>query len=64
MEIEYFASSTGNNPILRFLKKILDKSHVNQILYDIELLIKTDIGQLIKTQDVKKLKESNMTFGN
>lgn len=54
MEIEYYTSATGNSPILKFLRKISDKNHVKQILYDIELLAKTDIGQLIKTRDVKK----------
>jgi phage-related protein len=56
MEIEYYISSSGNSPILKFLRKISDKNHVKQILYDIELLARTDIGQLIKTQDVKKIK--------
>lgn len=59
MEIEYYTSSTGNKPILKFLKKISDKGHVKQILYDIELLGKVDIGALMKTQDVKKIKGIN-----
>lgn len=56
MEIEYYSSSAGNSPILKFLRKISDKNHVKQILSDIELLVKIDMGQLIKTQDVKKIK--------
>lgn len=59
MEIEYYVSDSGNNPILKFLKKLPIQKHAIQILDDIELLQEFSLAQLLRSGDIKKIKGIN-----
>lgn len=59
MQIEYYISESGNNPSLKFLKKLPDNKHAIQIIDDIELLQEFSLAQLQVSGDVEKIKGIN-----
>lgn len=56
MEIDYYASTSGNCPITKYLNSIKDHRHAKQILDDIELLADLGFSDFKRSVDIKKIK--------
>lgn len=61
MEVEYFKTASGNEPIEKYLLKI-PVDHATRILKDIDLFQKYSLDQLKKTNDVEKIKGIKQTI--
>jgi phage-related protein len=56
MEIVYYTSTSGNNPIAKYLSSIKNLRHKRQILDDIELLVDLGLSNFKRSTDIKKIK--------
>ena len=56
MGIDYYISTSGNNPIAKYLSSIKNPRHKRQILDDIELLADLGLSNFKRSADIKKIK--------